>query len=162
MVSITSTLGGDGNGGMTKLHFSDGSGTTLAANSGGFLRLSDGKFLAFPGVGSDAGVVRFNADGTLDTSFGTNGVAVYDYGSAEKFRSSVQTGDGHIFVIDQLGTNQSAGNAVVLKLNADGSLDTSAGTNGAYTFSTGNIIRPVALGTADGQLLLAGGGVYSL
>src|SRR5204862_120292 len=38
-------------------------------------RQSDGKLLLAAGTGSSLKLIRFNADGTLDSGFGTNGVA---------------------------------------------------------------------------------------
>lgn len=65
---------------------------------------SDGKIVAggsfvtaFTGA-ADVGLVRFNADGTLDASFGTNGVVVVNLGRYEFMESIALQGNGRIVV----------------------------------------------------------------
>ncbi len=74
-------------------------------------------------------VARYNSNGTVDTSFGTNGSIVPLAGS----RVAVQA-DGKILVG---GSNQ--GSMTVARYTSNGAaLDTAFGTNGAVTFPTGS------------------------
>ncbi len=88
------------------------------------------------------------ADGALDPTFGTHGVAVTDLGSASDFGVNVvlQT-DGKIIMAG-------AGSAAtIVRYNSDGTLDTTFGTGGKLTAVIGG---PVALQT-DGKLIVGGG-----
>lgn len=75
---------------------------------------------------SDIALVRYNADGSLDTSFGQSGVVVTDLGGWESGYSVTVQPDGQIVVV---GGRYSGGvygsyDMVLLRYNADGSLDT--------------------------------------
>lgn len=103
----------------------------------------------------DVLVARFNADGSLDASFGDDGVSVGDVtGSTDLARNLVLLPDGDIVVAgDPFGTNASDGTAVV-RLNANGTLDGDFGTGGIV-----RINERVGRGLArqvDGKLLLVG------
>lgn len=84
------------------------------------------------------GVVRFLADGELDTGFGSGGLATFNIGpleglpsSADVFQNMSLLPTGQIMVIGYwwygASSNQSVG---LIRLNADGSLDTDFGANG--------------------------------
>ncbi len=68
-------------------------------------RQGDGKFIVVGGVSSaqtvgDFGIVRFNADRSLDASFGTNGVLTIDFfGAADTANDVVVQPDGKIVVL---------------------------------------------------------------
>lgn len=93
---------------------------------------TDGKILVagegrFPSQGStrDFAVVRFNADGSLDSGFGSDGIArvsvdTFDEGAAVDLQSN-----GRILV-----GGTSDGDYVVARFATDGSLDTAFGTGG--------------------------------
>jgi uncharacterized delta-60 repeat protein len=84
-------------------------------------------------------VIRYNANGTLDTGFGTNGVVITDYSRQNEsaYDIAVQA-DGKIVVAAGLGggpAGPSDPNFDILgfklvRYNTDGSLDTSFGTGG--------------------------------
>ena len=67
---------------------------------------------------------KLNIDGTLDISFGTNGVLEF-IGATEKFTTLVQN-DNSFFIIC---------NTKAYKFNTDGSVATTFGTNGVSTYS---------------------------
>ncbi len=97
---------------------------------------SDGKILA-AGVAnqnSDSAfaLVRYNRNGSLDTSFGTNGIAKMSFRltSCEARAMAIQQ-DGKIVLAGSAGTDLEHSNDFALaRFNADGSPDTSFGTNG--------------------------------
>ena len=81
--------------------------------------------------GYDFGVLRYNANGTLDSSFGTGGEAVASFpgATAEPTGIFVQS-DGKIVVAGSEDVPNEGQNAAVVRFNADGTLDTSFGSGG--------------------------------
>ncbi|MBI3005695.1 MAG: calcium-binding protein, partial [Ignavibacteriales bacterium] len=116
---------------------------------------SDGKILA-AGEGRSSGnyffaVVRYNADGTLDTTFGTGGKVTNDSGNTAE-AVLVQT-DGKILVAGYTDNSDFA----VARYNSDGSLDTTFGINGLAVADIGN--ADIALSSviqSDGKIVMAG------
>lgn len=98
------------------------------AESYGVAIQSDGKIIvvgaSFNGVNSDLAIVRFNTNGTLDGTFGTNGQTIIDVAGANDLARSVaiQT-DGKIVVAGNsfVGSNS---DVVVIRLETNGLLDT--------------------------------------
>jgi uncharacterized delta-60 repeat protein len=76
-------------------------------------------------------LVRLNADGSLDTSFGDNGVVVA--GPFDYINTVLVTSDGDILVGgDRFGGWMGGGsNATLARYNSDGSLDTTFGAGGS-------------------------------
>ena len=97
-------------------------------------------------------VARYNTNGTLDTTFGTNGEVVTSLGGTNEWASSIAVqANGTILVS---GTNTS-GDAALVCYNANGSLDTTFGNGGILvtnirTYGNSLVIQP------DGQIVLAG------
>jgi uncharacterized delta-60 repeat protein len=87
------------------------------------------------GAGSDFAVVRYNADGSLDTSFGSRGLAITDINHSGDFAwNMVLQPDGKIVLAGTtIPKNTSNVDLAVVRYNADGSLDTSFGTGGKVT-----------------------------
>ena len=134
---------------------------------------ADGKIVvAGQGGGSgstpDFAVVRYNADGSLDTTFGTGGkiLTPTSAGSLNDYGNSVTVqADGKIVVAGQGETSGAGDDVVVVRYNVDGTLDTGFGTGG-------KIVTPVGTGTsgdvgnsvkvqADGKIVVAGYGTGS-
>jgi uncharacterized delta-60 repeat protein len=98
---------------------------------------SDGSILALGkliGTGP-TWLAKFHSDGTLDTSFGENGMVIFGQYSqtnpARNIASMALDSDGHIFVAGMFGVQYTYNTtALVGRLNADGSADTSFGDNG--------------------------------
>ncbi|MBW1783651.1 MAG: hypothetical protein JRL30_23290 [Deltaproteobacteria bacterium] len=81
--------------------------------------------------------MRYNSDGTLDSTFGTNGVVTYDSGGRDDYGRSVGIqADGKILVAAR-STGASTSVAVILRYNEDGTLDPAFGTNGIVTYEGG-------------------------
>lgn len=102
----------------------------------------------------DAAVWRLNADGTRDASFGVNGERLIDSGDEEYANALAIAPDGKIVVT---GATTSDLNAVVYRLNADGSLDSSFDGDGKLIVTNGGDedARGVAL-QSDGGIVVAG------
>src|SRR5216684_2948190 len=129
-------FGTTGTGGTTTTHVGPSAmGPAIALQSGGkIIAAGASGSLASPPM--DAVLVRYNTNGTLDTSFGSAGTGMVftDIGSSNNFANAVavQTpGDkivvaGHAFVDFAADTSDIA----LLRYNADGTPDTGFGTNG--------------------------------
>lgn len=128
-------------------------------------RQADGKLLLGGssefGPAARAAVLRLAADGSLDTGFGTGGLAVHPFtGNTDIARALVVQPDGRIVVAGRTGgTNR---NTAVVRLAADGTLDPTFATGGLLVvdFMLGAAGYPDeaerALLQPDGKLLLGG------
>ncbi len=129
-----------------------GSGTTDNAYS--ITLQGDGKIIVAGSSSSNFALVRYNSDGNLDNSFGSNGKITTDIGTNSNdiaYSVSVQ-GDGKILV-----AGSSSSNFALVSYNIDGSLDTSFGNGGKVTTDIGNsdIAYSIAVQN-DGKIILAG------
>lgn len=112
-------------------------------------------------TGPDFGLIRYNSNGSPDTSFGTNGIALTDFfDSVDDPRSLVIQPDGKIVVAGDIvnppaNTNHDFG---LVRYNTDGTLDASFGSGGKMVtdfFRISDVARAVAL-QADGKIVVAG------
>jgi len=107
----------------------------------------------------DVAVVRYNVDGTLDTSFGGDGRITTAIGSGDDFGNAVHVqADGKIVVaVSSLG-GSSEFEVGVVRYHPDGSLDTSFNGTGIATTAVGDgaaFAAAIAV-QSDGKILLAG------
>ena len=106
------------------------------------------------GVYGNFALARYLIDGSLDTSFGTNGLVTTDFGadSSDYGYSVALQPDGRIVV-----AGNSSSNFALARYQPDGSLDTSFGTNGLVTtgFGASSDGYSVAL-QPDGKIVVAG------
>jgi len=112
----------------------------------------DGKILIGGQTGdSFGGVIRLNTNGTLDNSFGTEGVMELKFRVVDNVVSGLAVqSDGKIVVA---GTGIPGGGALD-RLNSDGSLDTSFGTDGSvfvFPMNPGQLVLQ-----PDGKIVLVG------
>ncbi len=127
---------------------------------------ADGKYLvlsavntAASGLDMDFALTRFTADGSLDTSFGTGGTIINALTTGNETVSALSIqGDGKII----LAGAQDIGNeneAVMIRYNLDGTLDTTFGTGGVAAFSisgtTSSVIKDIEL-LPDGRIMASG------
>ena len=113
--------------------------------------LSGGSFLAGGMLNSTAGIARFTPTGTLDTTFGSDGVAAVGSGQLELFSAQVES-DGTI-VCGGGGTDD----AFVSRLLASGATDTSFGT----TFGVSSTSLPASVSESidgDGSFAIGADG----
>lgn len=102
-------------------------------------------------------VARYNADGSLDTSFDFDGYLTTAIGASndEAYSLAIQS-DGKIVVAGS-STNGGETNFAIVRYNADGSLDTSFGVDGKVTTSIGFSDSATALAIqTDGKIVAAG------
>jgi uncharacterized delta-60 repeat protein len=110
-------------------------------------------------TGLDFAVLRYNADGSLDGSFGTDGKVRVDFaGDTDRAWSVLVQNDGKILVGGEANTGSSATGVdfALLRLNANGSLDAGFGSNGRVLTpikaSTGtDVVRALAIQPVLGE-----------
>lgn len=119
----------------------------------------DGKYVVAGSISfGDHGLVRFNANGSVDATFGTSGLTVNTAGGAAG--DAHQQRDGKIIVV---GQTDSTGDFEIVRYRADGSLDTSFDGDGraSTTVGDGTDSARAIIPTVDGRLLLAGTGTVA-
>lgn len=125
---------------------------------------TDGKIIlagyGFSGVNQDFAVVRYNTNGTLDTSFGGTGKVITGVGAGGAQASAVQIQtDGKIVTAGRATVGSDVDIALV-RYNTNGTLDNAFGTVGRVTTDFGGGTDGHGLAMAiqpDGKILVAGG-----
>jgi len=111
-----------------------------------------GKTNTVTSANSDPVLIRYNTDGSLDSGFGTNGIAVTNLNVAGA-QAIALLPDGRIVTVGYGGhTNW---DLAVIRHNADGSLDTSLGDFGVVTTAFG------AIASAEGVVVEPDGGIVA-
>ena len=182
-----STWLGNGNGNFALVRYNpDGSLDTSFSGDGivtadidyrdqgiGITLQNDGKIIVVGECNGDFAVVRYNTNGSLDTSFSEDGIVTTNVSNYDSAWSAMVQSDGKIIVagyvnggIDQPFSMQSDrilvkerdGNFALIRYNFDGSLDTSFGNGGVVTtdFGYNDIAFGIAL-QSDGKIFLSGG-----
>ncbi len=113
------------------------------------------------GANPDLGIVRFNADGTIDTAFGANGKVRLDVAAAGEWDEPTGMAlqpDGRIVIAMQSNEPGLAFPFSVARFDPNGSLDaTFAGTGVARTpIGAGNALSNAVAIQADGRIVLVG------
>ncbi|MBD8904892.1 hypothetical protein MBTS_22085, partial [Methylobacterium bullatum] len=113
--------------------------------------------------GTDFAMVRYNANGSLDTTFGSSGkiLTPISMGPSADYAYSVTVqADGKIVVAGQGFSAGTSNDFAVVRYNADGSLDTGFGTGGKILTSvgTGSDTGQSVTVQADGKIVVAGYG----
>jgi uncharacterized delta-60 repeat protein len=106
----------------------------------------------------DAVLIALEADGSLSTSFGTNGEAVIDIDEADATNKLFIDDQGGLIVAGSAGPSFFERNALVFRLDADGVLDPNFGQSGIFNLSFANnfdVLFGVAE-QADSKLILGG------
>ena len=155
--TLDSTFGGDGR--VTtdisaKRYVSDEA-TAVAIQPDGRIVVAGSSCCGYrPASDSDFTLARYNDDGTLDSSFGIEGMVTTDLGSIYETISSIAIlGDGKIVAVGRSGYD-----LAVVRYNDDGSLDTSFGSEGKVTTHFGGYSAEAAALAiqADGEIVAAG------
>jgi uncharacterized delta-60 repeat protein len=133
----------------------DDKGVSLAIQGDGKLVVTG---FSYNGSNQDVALARYQADGSLDSLFGTNGKVTTPVGNNDDYGLSVaiQT-DGKLIVggYSQNGVNN---DFTVLRYKSNGTLDSTFGTNGIVITpvgSYGDNINSIAI-QADGKIVAAG------
>jgi uncharacterized delta-60 repeat protein len=122
------------------------------------LALGDGGMLV---VGSStaaepsAMVVRLDAEGDVDASFGEQGFATADFPGTDTTAGAAVQPDGKVVVA---GTSGIDGAIAAARLTRDGRADGSYGVGGMVTHALGSASVAISMaGTADGKVVVSGG-----
>ncbi len=126
-----------------------------AAND--MVRQPDGKLVIVGSTSTDGGdfaIARLNADGSLDTSFGSGGKQTVNFGGVDVAEKVALTAEGKIVVVGEGG---GVNDMVITRLNSNGSIDKSFGTFGEEEVNFGGTetARGLAI-QADGKILVEG------
>jgi uncharacterized delta-60 repeat protein len=139
-------------------------GAALAAQPNGQI-ITTGVNLAGPPTSPLVGITRLNADGTVDTTFGTDGtttITVTLAGRAVGVRPQAELvqPDGKILVAGeasvQTGRRTGVSDGVVTRLNANGTPDTTFGTGGSTLLTTNQFPSGLGLDAAGDIFALPG------
>lgn len=121
----------------------------------------DGKVILMGGyrLGSSSifeiGMSRHNQDGSIDTSFGTNGLVITDVNNHTQGNSIALQSDGKIIVAGYIENSGTSISLLVLRYNINGSLDISFGNNGIALFNNEMNGLSVKIQT-DGKIVIGG------
>lgn len=102
-------------------------------------------------IQSDILLLRYNSDGTPDSSFGTGGMVRTSVGNWDEGNDLVLAPDGKILVAANVDNSTK-----VLRYLSDGTLDTSFGSGGVAAGSSRNAGHGITL-LADGRIVAVGG-----
>lgn len=138
--------------------------TEIALQHDGKIVASASKYDGSTGL-HDFAAIRFNVDGTLDSTFGSGGIAVAEFALSERPQGLAIDALGRILVAG--GSRDGAANTfdfAVTRFLPDGSIDTSFGDDGLTIIDAGgssDFARDIAI-AANGDILLSGQGNNSL
>ena len=119
----------------------------------------DGKIVV---VGTQAGaylltVLRYNDNGSLDTTFNSSGIATFNVASSYDGGTAVAVQSDGKIVVGGNGYNGSNNDFLVLRLTSTGTLDTEFNTTGKVILNLGadDTVKDVAV-QSDGKILVSG------
>ncbi len=153
--SLDPTFGG-GTGKVT----TDIAGRDLAA---ALILQPDGKLVAAGvsqtgGVSANFALARYHPNGSLDSTFGTGGKVITDFGGLDLATALILQPDGKLVAAGVSKTGDASFDFALARINADGSLDSTFGTGGKVITDFGGsddwaaalVLQP------DGKLVAAG------
>lgn len=109
------------------------------------------------------GLMKFNGDGSLDTSFGSDGKVTTSFesdisGAISKGNALVLDGNQEIIVVGTLEYNSVGSDIIIAKYDIDGNLDNSFGNNGKLQidFNNSNDRGNDVIINSNGKILVVG------
>lgn len=156
--TLDTTFNGTGKA-LTFVGTGDSDGTDVAVQSDGKLVVTA---VATGASNNDFAVVRYNADGTLDTTgFPGNGAVLTDFGAGNDFAYDIAVQpDGKIVAVGEASNGVNSDFAMVRYL-PNGALDVSFGTGGKVLtpFGSGNEVASGVAVQHDGRIVVGGYGI---
>lgn len=139
--------------------FSAARGITALTDTNGRLLITGYTPIGNSGASSPGAftMLRFNTDGSLDQSFGTEGTLKLDTESIVITKSeTLENGDIILAGLSSL-TQSPYQELIALRFNENGVIDTSFGNEGIFTLATQNYLNPQSTVTQeDGKILISG------
>jgi uncharacterized delta-60 repeat protein len=133
--------------------------TNVPDGASGVAIMADGRIVVVGHAAGNVALLRLNTNGTLDASFGTQGVVNTDFGRTEAATRVALLPDGGIVVggIQSYGLIGSEGDFLLARYHSNGQLDTSFGDGGKVVMDLhgDETLRGLAV-AADGKILIAG------
>lgn len=120
-----------------------------------------GCYRCFPSdpLDTDFAVAQYNGDGSTDTTFGTGGITVVDFGREDPLSASVLQPDGKVVLAGSstLPYDPDTRDFALARVNADGTIDSTFGTGGKVLTHIGfdDQLNDVLL-QPDGKIVAAG------
>jgi len=113
----------------------------------------DGKIVVAGQIDNDEfGVARFNVDGSLDTTFSGDGLVMFDFGGTDTARAVAIDANGKIVAAGFTATS-----FALVRLNANGSPDTTFSGDGKVTTQVGDRAEAYSLLIqSDGKIVIGG------
>ncbi len=119
----------------------------------------DGQIVVAGNASGEIALFRLNSDGTLDTTFGNDGLVTVSVSAGSDTADALAVeSDGSILVGGAIGNASGGSSAGLVHFNSDGSLDIGFGTAGVLSFPTVGTGLDAILQQPDGKWLLLGGG----
>lgn len=125
----------------------------VAVQTDGKIVVVGSRFAAVNNV--DYLVARYNADGTLDTTFSGDGIFLLNNSNSDNLNAVAIQTDGKIVAV---GQSNSSSEAYVIRLNTNGTLDTTFSGDGIFEISGAGIALSVALQT-DAKIVIGSRGL---
>lgn len=148
---------------------------SVRESANGLLILPDGKIMISGSISlpsefdSSFALLRFNSDGSVDTTFGNGGTVMTNIAEADDYAYAIaRQSDGKIVAAGRRGiqfypTEQRKGHVALARYNPDGSLDATFGNGGTVENNFGQGLESYALELIiqpDGKLVIAGESAY--
>jgi uncharacterized delta-60 repeat protein len=114
--------------------------------------LPDGKIVIAGAVGSNLNVVRYNSNGSLDTTFSGDGIATFDISTTlELWGDLAVKPDGRIMIAGRIGDFGG-----IVQLTNSGALDVNFAGDGSYEFTAFNTTTTGIKLQSDGKIVVCG------
>jgi uncharacterized delta-60 repeat protein len=140
---------------------SDGIVRTISPNSEAVYDIAiqnDGKIIAVgyqSNTNDDVFAVRYNSNGSIDTSFGINGFFLYDFASNHNYATAVAISSDSKIVLGGRYQNGAIFSPFIARLNSNGTFDTSFDSDGILIQTTDETISDILL-QSDDKIITAG------
>jgi uncharacterized delta-60 repeat protein len=142
--ALDTTFGTDMGGGKTTTSL--GAGTSAASPS---LAFQAGKIIVASGTGSNTAVLRYSADGALDTTFGVppTGIVTTDAGGTDFANAVAVQSNNRIVVAGHANVTSTTSDISLIRYNPGGDLDSTFGpsSNGIVTTNLGAFENALSL-----------------
>ncbi len=145
--------------GPTESDITSSNGSKVTVQSDGKILLTGSSGSVSGSNGADFALSRYNSDGSLDTTFGTNGKVTTDFnGKDDSATKVIQQSDGKIVLAGKASNSSGDSDFALSRYNSDGSLDTTFGTNGKVTTDFNgrtDLVKSATL-QSDGKIVVVG------